>query len=279
MVDIVRVGTDQNSLSLCASVLRAAFPRATRFSPEYLRWQYADNPVGSIVGFNAVSVEGTLAAHYVCLPIVASIEGVLESGLLSLNTATHPDHQGKGLFTKLAQATYALGLALGYSFVVGVANQNSTGGFVRKLGFELVSPLDAKIGIGPLHLSSPRQDLGFRRHWDERTLRWRLSNPAATYAVTGSVISCATDRPLINAIIGTSAFTSQLQTPRSSRAPFHLWIGRDPAVEAGHNYFYMDIPKRFRPSPLNFIFLDLSGAGRRLNASRLAFWAVDFDAY
>ncbi len=45
------------------------FPKAGKLADlAYLRWLYTENPVGSVIGFNA-RVGGRLAAHYVCVPI------------------------------------------------------------------------------------------------------------------------------------------------------------------------------------------------------------------
>src|SRR5687768_7937755 len=89
----------------CVILLRAVFPHASHLTQDYLDWQYNRNPAGKAVGFNAYSA-GILAAHYVTIPLVARIAGETRSGVLSLNTATHPDHQGKKLFTRLAEKTY-----------------------------------------------------------------------------------------------------------------------------------------------------------------------------
>ena len=43
-----------------------------------------------------------LVAHYVTIPVVYKFNDKTLNGLLSLNTATKAEHQGKGLFTKLA---------------------------------------------------------------------------------------------------------------------------------------------------------------------------------
>ena len=40
---------------------------------------------------------------------------------------------------------------------------------------------------------------------------------------------------------------------------------------------YLNVPMRLRPSPLNMIFKDLSGAARKLDASKVRMEAIDFD--
>jgi len=54
------------------------------------------------------------------------------------------------------------------------------------------------------------------------------------------------------------------------------WIGLDPSMRWGGS-LYMNVPMRFRPSPLNLIFKDLSGKARSLKPDRVRFQAMDFD--
>ena len=181
MYDIRQIDLSEPSLQSYHRLLTEVFPTAAaQFTPAYLTWQYVRNPAGPAVGFNAFSGE-TLAAHYVTLPIRVQLDGRACKGLLSLNTATHPQHQGKGLFTKLADATYQYAASQGYELVVGVANANSTPGFTRKLGFQLVSPLEARLGVGALPSQDPRFTSEFEVLWDRELLAWRLANPSRAY--------------------------------------------------------------------------------------------------
>jgi GNAT superfamily N-acetyltransferase len=168
-----------------AVLLRTVFPDADHFTDEAVCWQYRDNPDGKVVGFNAW-LDAVLAAHYVTIPLVARVHGVEERGLLSLNTATHPVHQGKGLFTRLANATYAHAKEQGFGFVVGVANASSTHGFTKKLGFQLVSPLRAMIGIGRLPCRDVNAQTDYERVWSDAAVRWRLKHPAYSYKLKRS---------------------------------------------------------------------------------------------
>ena len=103
---IERVKTDDRAIQEATDLLNLCFPKSTDIETfDYVKWEYAENPVGNIVGFNAYMGE-ELAAHYVTMPIYMIIEGKKTLGLLSLNTATHPNHRGKRLFTILAERTY-----------------------------------------------------------------------------------------------------------------------------------------------------------------------------
>jgi GNAT superfamily N-acetyltransferase len=117
-----------------ADLFKAVFNEPEVLTTKFLDWLYAKNPVGNAFGLNAWS-DGELAAHYAAIPVVYLINGVKTKGLLALNTATHPKHQGKGIFTKIGNAANELAASRGYEFVSGVANQNSTDGYLRKLGF------------------------------------------------------------------------------------------------------------------------------------------------
>lgn len=286
MYDVRQIDLSEPSLQSYHRLLTEVFPTAAaQFTPAYLTWQYVRNPAGPAVGFNAFSGE-TLAAHYVTLPIRVQLDGRACKGLLSLNTATHPLHQGKGLFTKLADATYQYAAAQGYELVVGVANANSTPGFTRKLGFQLVSPLEARLGVGPLPSQDPRFTSEFEVLWDRELLAWRLANPSRAYRLRPRGDSVRVEAPTgkagIQAILGD--FPRQL-TPTSlertapfSPNPMRLWLGIDPSRRFQRS-LYPPIPERLRPSPLNLIYRDLSGKRPSLDVSRLRFRALDFDAY
>ncbi len=274
------VPVDDTSIEEMAALLRVVFPDAEHFTEQALRWQYRDNPDGHVVGFNAWQ-GAVLAAHYVTIPLVARLNGIEEKGLLSLNTATHPVHQGKGLFTKLANATYELGRSKGYGFVVGVANANSTHGFTRKLGFQLVSPLRAMVGFGALPFGEcgPVQ---YERSWSPQALAWRTSHPSYTYALreadgTSLVLS---ERRQFGAryvlaarkgSFGTLPLRAEKESVRRK-----VFIGLDPGLH-WKGCAYINVPMRLRPSPLNLILKDLTGAGRTLDPAQVRFQAIDFD--
>jgi GNAT superfamily N-acetyltransferase len=271
------VSVDDASIAQAAELLRHVFPRSAHFTDEAVRWQYRDNPDGHVVGFNAWLGE-ELAAHYVTIPLLARVNGREEKGLLSLNTATHPSHQGKGLFTQLAKATYERGGREGFGFVVGVANANSTHGFTKKLGFQLVSPLRAMIGIGALPWSRARVDVQYEGIWSERKIKWRLAHPVYRYTATRTAEQdlVLSERSQAGARYVVAALP-QGSLDGKIKAPWRkVWIGLDPAMRWSGKA-YMNIPMRLRPSPLNLIFKDLTGAGRTLDPARVRFQAIDFD--
>lgn len=270
------LATDDTALERYRELLGAT---SATLTTEYLRWLYRDNPCGEAVGFDAF-VGDALVAHYATIPVEATFDGRQTRGLLSLNTATHPTHQGKGLFTRLAEQTYARAHELGFAFVVGVANANSTPGFTRKLGFQLVTPLDVLVGVGRFTASAD-DSVGFSLAWSDPALRWRLARPQASYVATTG------DDPIVYARtnkLGILAYLAHVPTslaaglPRARISePFRMWIGIDPQLR--RRGVLAPLPDRFKPSPLNLIFRDLAGTQRSLSRASTRFTLLDFDAY
>ncbi|KTD58728.1 hypothetical protein Lsai_1335 [Legionella sainthelensi] len=148
---VQRIQTDPKTLSQCTALMNICFPKAKIFNIQYMRWLYIDNPEGSVIGFN-VWDRDQLVAHYACIPAQIQINSTPVKAMLSLNTATHPNYQGKGLFTKLANMTYETAYKEGFTAVFGVSNENSSYGF-QKLGFQFLRPLEARLGLGSLHIN------------------------------------------------------------------------------------------------------------------------------
>jgi len=284
MYDIKPLDLSPKGIEICAELLSLVYSRSDQASEEkYLNWEYNLNPIGKAVGYNAWS-NNQLAAHYVTQPIIMLINGKEARGLLSINTATHPEHQRKKLFTTLADATYQRAKNLGYSFVIGVANANSTHGFVRKLEFELISPLTAKIGIGRINYQSTRNLNTCERLWSRESLEWRLRDPLKKYSIrklnNKYIIETSTGKLGIRARLGIfdkSLLPDAKYLNQNIFTPFKLYLGIDNSIDWTKSRYY-NIPERFRPSPLNLIFKKLN-EDVELDRTNIKFQMIDFDAY
>jgi GNAT superfamily N-acetyltransferase len=282
--------TDAAALAQYGALFKACFPMTDKFTPRYLAWLYLENPDGRAVGYDAWDGD-KLAAHYVCIPARAWVEGVEVPVLLSLNTATHPDYQGKGLFTKLAAMTFEAGASQGFDGVYGVANANSTPGFVRKLGFQLVRPLEARVGLGGLRhgRQAPSTALSFERSWSAAALRWRCANPhnpvyvrngggKLRFHAAASGHKLPAYAELDAAGIALPAADAESESAAPMLSPLRLFIGLAP--DASSSYWnYASIPLSLRPSPLNLIYRSFAPRVAALDPSRIAFSFLDFDAY
>ncbi|MBO4926895.1 MAG: GNAT family N-acetyltransferase [Clostridiales bacterium] len=104
-------------------------------------WRYASNPMNDIFSWIAVE-NGQVVANYSVSPIEVMHKGKPVKCALSLNTMTHPDFSGRGLFIQLANMVYKDLKDKGYAFVMGFPNNISNRTFVNKLGWRdiLVMP-------------------------------------------------------------------------------------------------------------------------------------------
>ena len=264
-------------------LLRVVYPHAHYLTPRYLDRLYNGNPVGPTSGYSAFQ-EGTLIGHYLMIPITARIHGKEEVGMWPFQLATHPGFRGKGLFTALAEASYAESRKKGYGYVTGVANAMSTPLFVGKWGFQSVCQLDAKLGVGPTPPSRFGADVDYERTWSPEGIEWRLGHPATPYRVIrrGDRLHLygTTNKYGIWAEVGAfpeGDLPPDLR-PLGVPNPVRLWIGVDASRDWSRSA-YFEVPARFRPSPLNLLFLDLTGQGRRFDPGRVRYELFDFDAY
>lgn len=167
------------SLGNYVALFDAAFGGDNKLTTAYLDWQYRQNPHGPVIGVDAFF--GTeLAAHYAIIPRRYGLDGEVYQAALSVNTATHPRHQGKGLFTKLAAATYEAAAARGVQFVIGAANANSVGGFTRKLQFLSLGQIRLYAGFAAPKSDPYALDLDIDADW----MDWRFHNPSRYYSRT-----------------------------------------------------------------------------------------------
>jgi len=267
--------TSPEHIAQYATFLSSAFPETHKYSVAYVGWQYRLNPNGPVVGFDAWA-DDELVSHYVTLPVAYAIDGEMTRGLLSLNTATHPNHRGKDLFTELASNTYELGRDLGYRFVIGVANENSTHGFLERLGFRLISPLDVRVGCGTFRTTSA-SSCRLAAAWNEETLHWRLGNPSGTYTRRGRELYAEAGRFGIRAVVALDKQVRDDDAKRIPFAPLKVWIGIDRQLRT--RGIFVDLPRRMRPSPLNCILRDLRGDLPTFEKGDVRFGLIDFDAY
>ena len=283
----------KNGIEQISKLLNPIFVKNTKKTPDFLKWQYELNPIGKAVGYNAV-YDGEIVAHYATQPLIAKINNKMTKGLLSLNTATHPNHRKKKLFTKLAGLTYKRAVESGHQFVIGVANQHSTHGFINKLGFQYVGPLVVKIGIGGVFNQIHNDTvINYEKFWNSDLLEWRLRNPNVSYQVCEGKdhfhIVAPTKKYGIHSIVATfpnNKFKDVLKKYKVNKYKTELrinliriWIGLDGTIDWKSCFFYR-FPKRFQPAPLNLIYKNLSDSTiTNLDLKTTKFRAIDFDVY
>ena len=267
---------DNDLIQKVVDLFTVSFYWSKKYSMEYLTWQYLENPNGKVVSFNAFAENGDLAAHYAAIPINMLIAGKKEKGLLSLNTATHPDHQGHRLFTTLADKSYNYAAENGYKYVIGVANANSTHGFLKYLKFDMVAPLEFKIGMGDIFKAPVSEDLN-RVLYDKETLLWRLKCPEFRYSTAGNTIHSSRPEPLFHTSVAKmpEGMNGEMLGLKKTVDIFNIYIGIGLNNKGG---LYFNLPKFIKRSPFNLIFRDLTGGTLpKITKDNIFFQLLDYD--
>lgn len=283
---IVKACLSDIEIEKTALLLKLVWPHSN-FTKDYLNWLYRENPVGKAEAYN-IWDNGEIIAHYAAIPIKAKLFGSLEKGLLSINTAVHPSYRGKGYFKILATHTYENAKINGVNFVIGVANAISTKLFIKQLQFQHVCPLSVKIGFGAVKqrvLDSG--DLQYIPYWNEKILSWRIKRPTSKYNIYKTKNSYALYSSTNKFGIYANMYEGDINLVniKSLKSlsyfrwnPLTVWIGLNSNCNWSKS-FYINLPGRFKPSPLNFIFKDLTGLERTLVPEKIRFSLIDFDAF
>lgn len=100
------------------------------------KYKLDKTPYGKPIAY-LMKYEKSIVGFYVIAPIIIKVNDKKILGGMSFLTMTHPDHQRKGIFIKLAKKTFSVAKKKGYKFVIGWSiSENSLKGF-QKLGFKL----------------------------------------------------------------------------------------------------------------------------------------------
>ena len=113
------------------------------FDENYWNWRFLNNPNSKDVFIVYAMDEGRLAAYYAVSPMSFEVgNGKKVKIALSNLTMTHPDYQGRGLFSQLATLLFNTLNDKGFVGVYGFANINSHYGFRKNLGWKDISALN-----------------------------------------------------------------------------------------------------------------------------------------
>jgi hypothetical protein len=281
----VPLDLSNEGINKTASFLGGVFSKPSLFVTDLLRWQYVLNPCGNAIGYNAFTQNGELVAHYAVQPFTAILNGKEIKASLSLNTATAKKHQGKKLFTTLAELAYEEAAEKGIELIVGVANRKSIHGLEKKLGFINYGPLSVAVGFNkPLEIF-PDSKTSFQIKRTNEELEWRLSHPLKKYSLfqKNGALEVLSNSGYWNiqiqmAVLNNVSVPTILVESKQNRSLFKVWIGLDPSFTTLPKGF-LNVPIRFRPSPLYLSMKKLSDTIQLPIRSEILFQAIDFDAY
>ena len=118
---------------------------------KHWKWEYKNDLIKRIEILLAFD-NNKIIGHYAVIPIRMKIKNENYMISLSLDTMTHIDYRGQGIFTKLASKLYTNLGKSGIPITYGFPNALSILGFVNKLNWFEIS--DVPIYIRPLNFST-----------------------------------------------------------------------------------------------------------------------------
>jgi len=260
-VKIQRIGI-QNLVEY-EELFRVCFPKS-KLKSDYLKWLYFSNPLGDVVGFDAI-MDNVVVAHCAFIPTRVG-ESI---GLLSLNVATHPNYQSQGLFQNLVKLTIET-WSEDYDFVIGVANAQSAKTFIKRLGFMEIGRLNLR--FGELHRSTEGA-----RTWTMEDVNWRINSPRQrmqSRLIDQDQLEISVHPrkfPFrIKALINIQKSRNSLVIESETKKRYGFTVDWNEGTKP-----WVQLPERIKPSPLVMIFLSLNG-----NDINLKSWSFpDFDAF
>ncbi|TDQ09936.1 GNAT family N-acetyltransferase [Pedobacter metabolipauper] len=116
-------------------------------SEKFWRWKHIDNPFGASMVLLAEQ-DGQLIGLRAFMNWQWQLQGKIYRAVRAVDTATHPDHQGKGIFKKLTLQGLDEVKSLGVSFVYNTPNQKSKPGYL-KMGWKEQGRMPLKFNINP----------------------------------------------------------------------------------------------------------------------------------
>lgn len=255
-------GISRERIGHYEALLKLCFPNSG-LNMEYLKWLYFSNPLGDVVGFDAMDGD-VLAAHYACIP--TRVDGKI--GLLALNTATHPSYRSRGIYKKIALQTFE-NWSSEFDFVVGVANKLAANACVRHLGFSEIGRLNLRFG------DLRRPTIG-ARSWSQAELDWRINSPRKLLdkKLVGNGLVELSMRPKnfpfkiksIVSIQNTDLVEIELSKFRVNGFTVDWIRDKRPQIQ---------LPEKLKPSPLVMIYQTLSSVDTEVSS-----WSFpDFDAF
>lgn len=144
----IREATHHDILQILKVLKASLGETSSKKTEEVWRFKHIDNPFGESLVLVAEEDKQIIGVRAFMRWKWQKKEEVF-SAFRAVDTATHPEHQGKGIFKKLTLRALEIGKERGDHFVFNTPNDQSKPGYL-KMGWEEVDKL--KIQLRPLNL-------------------------------------------------------------------------------------------------------------------------------
>ena len=134
----------QNDIPQILKVLKASLGEtSSKKTEEVWRYKHIDNPFGKSLVLVAEE-EGEIVGVRAFMRWKWQKGEKIYSAFRAVDTATHPNHQGKGIFKKLTLKALEIGKERGDHFVFNTPNTQSKPGYL-KMGWKEVDKLEIQL--------------------------------------------------------------------------------------------------------------------------------------
>lgn len=168
----------------------------------FFRWKHLENPSGASPAWVA-TIGDALAGFRVLLRWEFTHDGMPVRAVRAVDTATHPDFQGRGVFSKLTRHALAAIEQDGVGFVFNTPNEQSRPGYL-KMGWQIVE----RVPIA-LRVTSP---VALARIARARVAAEKWSQPSTAGLAAPEVLA---DRALVAKLLASQPAPHGLATRRS----------------------------------------------------------------
>jgi len=169
---------------------------------QFFAWKHEASPFGASPAWVAVDAHGTVIGFRTFMRWEYRASGRPYRAVRAVDTATHPDHQGRGIFRRLTLGAIEEMTADGVDFVFNTPNAKSRPGYL-KMGWTEVGRLPVA--------ARPTSVPALRRMAASRVPAQRWSTPSTAGHPAAEVL----DRPGVGALVAALAPSSRLRTVRS----------------------------------------------------------------
>jgi predicted N-acetyltransferase YhbS len=192
----------------------------------FFAWKHRDNPQGSSPAWVAVDSAQVVGLRTFLRWDLEAPGGVVRA-VRAVDTATHPDHQRRGIFSRLTRQALEELAAEGVELVFNTPNDRSGPGYL-KLGWRRLGALP--VWCRPSSPKSLARMAGARRAAERWSLPVEAGGPAQEVLADPAVATLVESQPLTTGLrtVRTPAFLAW----RYGFAPLHyraVTVGREPA--------------------------------------------------
>lgn len=156
----IREATEKD-ISEILNVLKASLGEVSSHKTAKIwRFKHVDNPFGKSLVLLALE-EGRIVGVRAFMRWKWQMGNNVYSAFRAVDTATHPDYQGKGIFKKLTLKAIDIAKKSGDHFVFNTPNSNSKPGYL-KMGWEEISKLKIQIKlVNPIYWNFSKRNISF----------------------------------------------------------------------------------------------------------------------